>query len=31
LDASVLDEAFDLKRSLGRINVVFDALDRVEI
>ena len=31
LDASVLDEAFDLKRSLGRISVVFDALDRIEI
>jgi len=31
LDASVLDDAFDLKRSLGRISVVFDALDRIEI
>jgi hypothetical protein len=26
-----LDEAFDLSRSLGRIGVVFDALDRIEV
>jgi adenylosuccinate lyase len=31
LEASILDEAFDLTRSIGRIGVVFDALDRIEI
>jgi adenylosuccinate lyase len=31
LSPVVLDEAFDLSRSLGRIGVVFDALDRIEV
>lgn len=31
LDHSVLDDAFDLNRSLGRIGAVFEALDRVEV
>ncbi|MEY3618265.1 MAG: adenylosuccinate lyase [Actinomycetota bacterium] len=31
LSPAVLDEAFDLSRSLGRIGVVFDALDRIEV
>ena len=31
LSPTVLDDAFDLTRSLGRIGVVFDALDRIEV
>jgi adenylosuccinate lyase len=31
LDPAILDEAFDLHRSIRRIGSVFEALDRVEI
>jgi len=31
LGPAILDDAFDLSRSLGRIGVVFDALDRIEV
>ena len=31
LGGAILDDAFDLTRSLGRIGVVFDALDRIEV
>ena len=31
LDPGILDDAFDLQRSIGRIGSVFEALDRVEV